>query len=36
MYRATIYQKPLMVSLKSGKVYVGKPYLSLGKTQLKP
>jgi hypothetical protein len=29
MYRATIYQKPLMVSLKSGKVYVGKPYLSL-------
>jgi hypothetical protein len=28
IFRATILQKPLMVTLKSHKVYVGKPYLT--------
>jgi hypothetical protein len=29
MFRATIFKKPVMVTLQSGKVYVGKPFLSL-------
>jgi hypothetical protein len=30
LYRATIYRKPLMITLKSGKVYVGQPVGGLG------
>jgi hypothetical protein len=30
LYRATIFRKPLMLTLKSGKVYVGQPVGSIG------
>jgi hypothetical protein len=36
LYRATFYRKPLMITLKSGKVYVGTPIRNVWEPSLQP